>query len=536
MVAKSSFHYNWSCIYRILCLIITLLFVSEALAQNTLKPPASAATQTTVPFTALHTYYISPTGNDRNSGTSPSAPWATPHHNVVCGDVIVAAAGTYSSPYGYFGTNSWGTVSNCPSTTGGIDGTGGIYFAVVLCAGPNLSSCQVNGNNYEAFRVDQSNWAVEGFTGTQNTKGNSGCFLATSEVAGATRHHIAFINDIASTCDSQGFASVTWTNPQSGADQTAVVGSITFNTSPSLASPCASGISMIPVNGPDTSAGTHVFVAGNFGYKNINAPSGASCNTDGEGLIFDSWSCTQFTHQGVAEQNVWWGNGGAGFEVFPNCRQNGDKAQIYVFHNTSYGNEQDPKHGSSGELDLNQLWPTSASGGYYSVHDNIFVANLATQGGSSSAPVYGAGVYLNNSSVSSVSGNTNYIWQSNPGTSTTAGNPNTDVYVNGSHNKTSFPFGTNTYNNPGFANPGSLPTTAPNCASYTNTTDCMNKGYNVAANLTPSGGAAGEGYQPPGACAPDPYFPVWLKGVIYLQWNGGSLTQNTGLITKPCNM
>ena len=131
-----------------------------------------------------------------------------------------------------------------------------------------------------------------------------------------------------------------------GSDQTAVVGAISYNTSPSTGGGgiCGSGVSIIPVDGPDTSAGTHVFVAGYFGYKNINAPSGAGCNTDGEGLIFDSWACGKFTHQGVAEQNVWWHNGGPGFEVFPNCLSNGDQAQVYVFNNTSYGNAQDPMH------------------------------------------------------------------------------------------------------------------------------------------------------------------------------------------------
>ncbi len=51
--------------------------------------------------------------NDRNAGTSPSTAWATPHHAVNCGDVIIAAAGSYG--IGHFGTNSWGAVSNCPA-------------------------------------------------------------------------------------------------------------------------------------------------------------------------------------------------------------------------------------------------------------------------------------------------------------------------------------------------------------------------------------------------------------------------------------
>jgi hypothetical protein len=130
----------------------------------------------------------------------------------------------------------------------------------------------------------------------------------------------------------------------------------------------------------------------------------------------------------------------------------------------------------------------------------------------------------------------NYLWQSNPGTSTSAGNPNTDVWVNNSHNTTSFPFGANIYGNPGFASPQTLPTTtAPNCTNQTNTTACMTAA-GVVGDLTPSGGAAGLGYQPPGPCTADAYFPTWLKGIVYLSWNGASLSENSGLITKPCGM
>jgi hypothetical protein len=487
-------------------------------------------------FTPLHMYYISPTGNDANAGTSPSTAWATPKHPVQCGDVIIAAAGSYGQ--WLFGANSWGAVSNCPSTSGGIDGKGGIYFATLLCAGPYVTSCSVNGGAYEAFRVTNSNWVVEGFTATQNSTAAGGCYIATSNT-GATLHHIAFINDIAINCDYGGFGTYSWTSP-GGVDQTAIVGAISYNTSPSTGGGgiCGSGASIIPVEGPDTSAGTHVFVAGYFGYENINAPSGAGCNTDGEGLIFDSWACMNYTYQGVAEQNVWWHNGGPGFEVFPNCLNNGDKATVYVFNNTSYGNAQDPLHTrSSSDLLLNNVAPTAVNGSSYSVFNNIIRSTEATSGNAGLAPVYTVSFWLNNKGTSSlVSAMGNYFWQGNPGTVMTAGNPNTDVWVNGVHNTTSFPFGTNTYDPPHFANPNGLPTGAPNCNNYTNTTDCMNQGYNVAADLTPSGGALDSGYMPPGACAADPYFPVWLKGVVFLLWNGTALTENAGLITKPCNM
>ncbi len=304
-------------------------------------------------FTPTHTYYISTSGSNSNSGSS-SSPWATPNHAVNCGDVILVAAGSYTNQ---FQDGKWGTVSNCPSTTGGIDGTGGVYFATVLCEGPNMSSCAINGTTAEAVRVNTSHWAVEGFTATTNTTSGAGCFAYGTDTTADTAY-IAFINNIASTCGVQGFGG--FGSPGGyGADMLAVVGGISWNAAPSSgAGVCGSGVSMIPYENPaQTGAGTHVFVAGTFDYDNINAPTGAGCNTDGEGIVFDSWSCQgPYTHQGVMEQNVVWGNGSDGYEIFPNCTGNGDYVQGYVFSNTSYGNEQDPQHGRT------NLKPTSAIG------------------------------------------------------------------------------------------------------------------------------------------------------------------------------
>ena len=51
------------------------------------------------------------------------------------------------------------------------------------------------------------------------------------------------------------------------------------------------------------------------------------------------------------------------------------------------------------------------------------------------------------------------------------------------------------------------------------TTACM---ATVIADFTPQSAGA-VGYQQPGACAPDAYFPTWLNGII-----------PNGIITKPC--
>ena len=80
----------------------------------------------------------------------------------------------------------------------------------------------------------------------------------------------------------------------------------------------------IPTNAPDTSAGTHIFVAGYFGWNNQNS----GCHTDSEGLNWDSWGEAVCKYQAVAEQNVIWGSGSACFEAFPAGRTANTEAQI----------------------------------------------------------------------------------------------------------------------------------------------------------------------------------------------------------------
>jgi hypothetical protein len=55
----------------------------------------------------------------------------------------------------------------CPSTSGGIDGTGGIWFAVLLCGGPAVGDCLMTETNVAGgqtpFLINKNNWAIEGW-------------------------------------------------------------------------------------------------------------------------------------------------------------------------------------------------------------------------------------------------------------------------------------------------------------------------------------------------------------------------------------
>jgi hypothetical protein len=178
----------------VVVLTVVAAFPVTATAQSdnppvtVLKPTIADGTSggTSRPFTPLHTYFMAATGcSDNNSGTGAASPWCTPNHNpgsppgfpgFVCGDVIIAAPGTYTGRF-----RSHGTVSNCPSTSGGIDGGGGIYFAAVLCGGSDLEGCLVSGGN-PAVQIGvcngcsntpaPTNWAYEGFKITANGRTN----------------------------------------------------------------------------------------------------------------------------------------------------------------------------------------------------------------------------------------------------------------------------------------------------------------------------------------------------------------------------
>src|SRR5208283_3472400 len=108
--------------------------------------------------------------------------------------------------------------------------------------------------------------------------------------------------------------------------------------------------------------------------------------------------------------------------------------------------------------------------------------------------------------------------------------------------------GANFYTSPTFTNPTDLLANRmgqPNCSGYADVAACMGWRYgtqtatnlSVISDLTPTaGGVSGKDYQPPRACAPDSLWPSWLKGIVYLAWDGANLTEQPGLVNKPCLM
>ena len=510
------------------------------------SPAASTSGSNGVAFTALHTYFMSPTGSDSNNGTSASTPWATPNHAVNCGDVIIAAAGSYRD------MQSWGTVANCPSTSGGIDGKGGVYFATLLCGGSTVGSCYITTNtnttgNTVAFEVTSSNWAIEGWY--VNTGDHGRAFEAYGcSYSGGMKHHIAFVNDIsadnlqaADTNDCGQDEGSTAVPSPVGTDYFAVIGMIAQNSAQDPI--CLAAIDVVYPGVADTNGGTHYYLYNNFSYANTNP----SCQTasDTEGYMFDTFSEHNSTTTGVIANNIGYSSDRMCIQLFDN-RTGSTAAKYNVYSNTCY---RDNLHINTdyidGEINLNV-----ASGSVewaLSIYNNIayqpLSAPLSGSGGIAAwvfFPSYGFSGTMTNGA----SGSQN-IYMANNKT-------NKRAYYDSTYSaqsQASGLLGTNTYTAPNFTNTTDLLANqvgVPNCNAFVNTTQCMGWNANTKTLTTPSvisdlvptaSGTAGKGYQlPVTTCAANADYPTWLKGIVYLQWNGSSLTENSDLVTKPCNL
>jgi hypothetical protein len=427
-------------------------------------------------------------------------------------------------------------VSNCPSTSGGIDGKGGIHFVVVLCAG-NVGTCTTSGS----IDVNQSNWAFEGFE-VQNYTGK--CFYVEATASGTTRvGYVAFINDISNNCDdgyTTGDNALNHNVPGNGGDEFAVVGSIVYKSNNDPI--CVAALDDPGPANLDSIAGTHVFWYTNYLWNN-----NFSCGTDGESMMFDTWDAHGYTGQGVVQNNLAWKSARYHFQAFYQAYHS-SAPKIYVLNNTFFAGNAGGT-GTSGDYaegDINIQgatpfpWPVT-------IQNNIVRTHYAHIDSETSGYVY---AFLIGGDYTPVrvggSGMQNVFKGEAPsclGSLCDVGD-NVIAFNNGS-------FGTNTYTDPDFTNTSDLLSNrsgAPACTGFTNTTACMGWNANtqklttpsVISDLTPTAsGMTGKGFQLPSTtCAANSYYPTWLRGIVYLQWNSTSstITENADLVTKPCGL
>lgn len=469
-----------------------------ATSQQSTTASASVTVTITAPSVTTSTgttYYIAPEsggGNDSHDGLSADTPWLTPNHAVNCGDVLIAAPGTYESSNFYNG--QWGTVT-CPSRNN---------VAWVKCA--TAFACSITDSSESDMFISSSFWGVQGFV-FSTTGGSTSCVsIAPPYSTGAQIDHIIVANNIVGPCTFDGISTNNGygTTPTTGVDYVAYIGNIVYNTGGNSGS-CAAGLSFYSPVASDSAAGTHDYMAGNFAWGNTS-----NCG-DGEGIIFDTidgveagWpTSATYSQQMAAEDNLTVFNHGPGIQVDLNMNGKGPWAPIYFEHNTSAYNCQGP---SDADYCANIVLGTTVTA---NASYNLVVAPTQFAFGGSSVTEYGSAAMYAPGTTNHIS---NEFAYSAYGTG--VGSVGSPEFVAGSGNLTS--------TNPGLANPKSPGT--PSCGSYATTAACM---ATVIANFTASNATAKSyGYQPPSSTpVADPLFPQWLCSASNLP---------SGLITMGC--
>jgi hypothetical protein len=353
--------------------------------------------------------------------------------------------------------------------------------AWLKCA--TFDGCKLTSTNQNAMWVTASYWGVQGWEVTA-TGGQAICFASYPPTSTANLHHIIFANDIANGCYGAGFEPVP--NGSAGTDYFVLIGNIAYNATQQNTQ-CGSGISIFEPAQSDTLPGTHIYVAGNYLWDNVDGnPCAGGTPTDGEGIVFDTFDANNYAQQAVMENNVSFLNGSSGFRVDMTT-----KAPVYIVNNTAFGDNTDTHLNSAwcGEITLQESTGVNVS-------NNIARTNSAS--GCGTNPNYALYV-AEGDGTDVVAGNIAY------------GMSGLNAAQNGS---TGFSFAaTNILGvDPQFVNPPTTDPGPPNCASSTSVAQCMSSTF--AGLLPKAASAVGMGIQAlGGATTSDPLFPSWVCNV-----------------------
>jgi hypothetical protein len=255
-------------------------------------------------YTCTTQYFVSPTGSDSNSGTSMADALQTigaaTKLALKGGDCVTVADGTYDE-----------TV--LISTSGSADTcTGYVVFRAASAGGAKV----VSTDPYNGFMVNASYVVVDGFD-LQDTSTGSAFTAGTNTLAGGkvvVYHHITAVRNIAHDSGGAGLGAL-------HADYVRFEGNTVHDNS-SRSTYGDSGIDLWEMQASDSLPGFHIVIRNNFSYSNVESDIPANLQTDGEGIILDSfdyadptYGSTPYAQESLVENNVIWGNGGRGIEA-----------------------------------------------------------------------------------------------------------------------------------------------------------------------------------------------------------------------------
>jgi hypothetical protein len=347
-------------------------------------------------YTCVHEYFVSPSGSDSNNGTSLSEALQTigaaTRLPLVGGDCVTVENGTYDE-----------TV--VVSTSGSTDScTGYVVFRAASRGGAKV----VSTDEYTGFTVAANYVMVDGFD-LEDTATGSAFGAGTNTLVGGkviVYHHIAAIRNVAHDSGGAGLGAI-------HTDYVRFEQNTVYDNS-TRSDYGDSGIDLWEAQASDTNPGFHIVIRNNYSYLNVESDIPTSLQTDGEGIIVDSfdyadptYGTTPYAQETLIENNVIWGNGGRGIEaagaeptsyvtirnntVFDNNRQEqqypGAEIVSYGNHNSVYNNiailGPDDQNGMDGDPTYPILDNCGTSGGGVvvaggSVWDNNIVLNMKT--------------------------------------------------------------------------------------------------------------------------------------------------------------
>jgi hypothetical protein len=361
-------------------------------------------------YTCSINYFVATTGSDSSSGTSSSTPWLTLTHAAAqplsAGSCVNVAPGIYlqTSTYaainlvhgGRSASSDGYVVWRCTSIP--------FYFSQGVLKGED-SGCVIrsNANYYTIIYSSVPYIIIDGFEFDGN-KGAADRAIALNSGVSPLPHHIWVLN---SDFHDLGESAMSL----NGDDWLFVIHNVWHDTaycSPNYIAPCShtlgdygSGLSIweprnltgyTPTSADNVFCATvpssicfHTVVEYNVAYHNYNGQSG-DANTDGEGIIFDTWSRNSYTGAGLIMGNVSYDNGGAGIECYDSSRA----GQIVIANNSTYNNGWDTHdpHSWRGEITTDSCYNvTYLNNTAYAVqssgipHPNApFVAQSSTAG------------------------------------------------------------------------------------------------------------------------------------------------------------
>src|SRR5580704_17876849 len=255
-------------------------------------------------YTCSAQYFVSTTGNDSSSGASMGSALKTigaaTKLPLKAGDCVTVADGTYDETVL---VSASGSADTC---------TGSVVFRAASPGGAKV----VSTDPYNGFMVNANYVMVDGFD-LEDT-GTGSAFTAGTNTVQAGKvivyHHIAALRNIAHDSGGAGLGAL-------HADYVRFEGNTVYNNS-SRSTYGDSGIDLWEMQASDTLPGFHIVIRNNLSYSNVESDIPANLQTDGEGIILDSfdyadstYGSTPYAQETLVENNVIWGNGGRGIEA-----------------------------------------------------------------------------------------------------------------------------------------------------------------------------------------------------------------------------